>query len=305
LTGVKNAEYTIASTSQMLDPFKRDWDHALLSAFGIPNNILCPISRSPSVCGPISAGICAELGIEGINVVSVGSHDTASAILAVPAAEGEDYAYLSSGTWSLLGTDIDAPIISGGNFTNEGGVGGKITFLKNITGLWLIQECKRQYRQDGDDLSYAELEAEAAAAKGVKSVIDPDAPDFMNPGDMPAKIAAYCERTSQPVPQTRGEIMRLIYESLALKYKDSLKELESVTGASYRKLHVVGGGSQSAMLCQMTADACGVPVIAGPVEATAIGNIATQLIANGVLKDSAHAREIIRNSQQPTVYEPR
>jgi len=306
LTGVKKAEYTIASTSQMLNPFTRDWDHELLEKFGIPGRILCHVSQSPSACGPVSEDICAELGIEGLNIVSVGSHDTASALLAVPAEEGE-YAYLSSGTWSLFGTDIDAPIVNrqseGVNFTNEGGV-GKITFLKNIMGLWLIQECKRQYQKDGDEDSYAQLEAEAANAEAFRCFIDPDAPDFLNPGGMPAKIAAFCEKTSQPVPRTRGETMRCIYESLAMKYKLSLKELEHVTNASYRKLHVVGGGVQSGILCQMTADACGIAVVAGPIEATAMGNIATQLIANGVLRDAAHAREVIRNSQKPLTYKP-
>ena len=307
LTGVKKTEYTIASTSQMLNPFTRDWDYEMLETLGIPARLLCPIYEPPYVSGPVLNDIRSELSIKGINMVSVASHDTASAVLAVPANTSE-YAYISSGTWSLFGTETKSPIVNKeteeANFTNEGGIGGKIRFLKNIMGLWLIQEMRREYNREGYTLSYSEIEKEASEAEAFKFHIDPDSIQFLKPGGMRTKIQAYCEESGQPGPQTRGEAMRCIYESLAMKYKYTLAELERLTGVSYKKIHVVGGGVQSALLCQMTADACGLPVVAGPVEATALGNIAAQFIANGVLRDIPHARDVIRKSSQTKVYTP-
>ncbi len=309
LTNQKKTEYTIASTSQMLNPYKKDWDFELLEKMGIPKHILCEIEPPATLYGQLSDELCKELDIKPANVVSVASHDTASAVVAVPAKE-DDFIYVSCGTWSLFGTESPTPVIneksSKANLTNEGGFGGKIRFLKNIMGLWLIQETKRQcQRIEGRDIDYPEFEGNALKCEPLKCFVDPDAPEFLKPGNMHEKVRSFCERTNQYVPQTAGEITRCIYESLAMKYRYTLHELEEITGKKYNNIYIVGGGIKGKLLTQMAADCCNLPISAGPSEATALGNIAVQLIAMGAIKDLSEARDVVRNSTVPAIYEPK
>lgn len=307
LTGEKHTEYTIASTTQLLDAAKRGWSRELMERFGLPARLFRPIVAPGTAVGSLSAEVCEELGVPAAKVVAVAEHDTASAVAAVP-ARGENFAYLSSGTWSLLGTETDAPVIGEAsralNFTNEGGCGGKIRYLKNIIGLWLIQESRRQWQREGAQVSFAELEAEAAAAPAFGSFIDPDAPEFVAPGDIPGRIREFCARTGQKVPQSRGEVMRCVYESLALKYRFALGGLERSSGRRFDTLHVIGGGTKDRFLCRLTAGAIGRPVVAGPVEATVLGNIAVQLIAAGEFASLTQARQAIAASFPPARFEP-
>ena len=299
LTGEKKSEYTIASTSQMINPYTRQWDTELLQKLDIPTDILCDIVMPGEVVGQITPDICDELSLQPTDVVAIGSHDTASAIVSVP-SEQKDFVYISCGTWSLFGTELDEPIISPealkASYTNEGGFGGKIRFLTNIMGLWIIQECRRTWKKQGNDLSFPEIVSYAEEAQSFKCFIDPDYYEFGKPGNMPKKVQQYCEMTGQYVPQTIGEIARCIYESLALKYRYAFDNLKKITGKDYNSIHILGGGANAANLCQMTANACGVSVWAGPTEATAVGNVAVQLIAKGEIKDIAEARKIIKDS---------
>ena len=306
LTGNKLAERTVSSTSQLLNPNTGDWCADMLRRLKIPAEILPPLHDAGTVCGMLSDEICEELEIDSVPVISVASHDTASAVAAAP-TEAEDFIYISCGTWSLFGTELPAPCIDEKtgryNLTNEGGVNRTTRLLRNIMGLWLIQESRRQWRREGFDVSYHELEVEAVAAESFRCFIDPDAPEFEMPGNIPRRVRAYCERTGQYVPQTRGGVMCCIYESLALKYRQSLEMLEDVTGKSYDAIHVLGGGVKDGFLCQSTANACGRRVIAGPMEATVSGNIALQLMALGEIADMKQARRIIAQSFEPKVYE--
>jgi rhamnulokinase len=258
--------------------------------------------------GPLSKDVADECEVSQVPVIAPGCHDTASAVAAVP-AEGEGWCYISSGTWSLMGVEINQPIINEKslkyNYTNEGGVGGNIRFLKNIMGLWLVQECRRQFAKDGYDHSYAELTQMAERAPGFGAVIDPDHGPFLSPGDMPAKIERFCKQTKQSPPATRGDYVRTCLESLALTYRRTLEGLEDIHGLKITTIHIVGGGSQNLLLNQMTADACGCPVIAGPVEGTAIGNILAQAMATGSVKSLADARQIVRASFDVKRYEPK
>jgi rhamnulokinase len=260
-----------------------------------------------SVLGPLLDTAASEAGVRPVPVVAPASHDTGSAVAAVP-AEGDDWAFLSSGTWSLLGAEVREPIINDQtlklNFTNEGGVWGTIRLLKNISGMWLLEECRREWARQGSSLGYAELCEAALAAPAFAAVIDPDDPSFLSPGDMPGKIAEYCRRTGQPAPENHGAIARTIFESLALKYRAVLEMLERIRGRRFRVLHIVGGGSKNAVLCQFTADATGLPVVAGPEEATAIGNVLLQAMALGHLRTPGEARELVRRSYQPRTYLP-
>ena len=308
LTGVRQTEYTIASTSQLLSAKERAWADGMLEKFGIPRRLFTDIVMPGRVCGELSGEICRSLDMAPVPVIHVASHDTGSAVVSVPSGGGS-FAYLSSGTWSLLGTETAGPVVTeasaAANFTNEGGYGGRIRLLKNIGGLWLIQESRRQWQREGAEASFADLEQEAKGAPAFRCFIDPDAPDFVAPGNIPGRIREMCARTGQYVPQSRAEVMRCIYESLALKYRYSFRKLEQISGRHFDALHVIGGGTKDRLLSRFTADACGREVIAGPVEATVLGNIAVQLIALGELSSLEEARNVIASSFELTHFEPR
>lgn len=306
LTGNKVTEYSIASTTQLLDAKNRVWSDEVLEQLGIPKDILTEIVKTGTRVGTLSEEITNELEIHNAEVIAVAGHDTQSAMVAVPAKE-EDFIFLSCGTWSLLGTELDEPIIDekskAYNITNEGGYGDKVSFLKNIIGLWLIQESRRQWIREGKEYSFSELEKEAANAKPLKCFIDPDAPEFVAPGNIPKRIQAFCQRTGQEVPQTIGEIVRCIDESLALKYRVALEEIKDCTNKNYETIYIVGGGNQSQLLCQMTANACKCSVVAGSSEATVLGNMIIQFITRGIIKDIKTAREIISQSDEIKYYQ--
>jgi rhamnulokinase len=305
-TGVKKNEYTIASTSQMLKPGKAEWEPKLFKAAGIPQKLAGEIIQPSAVLGDLLPEVLEETGSASIPCIAVAGHDTASAVVSVP-AQGENWAYLSSGTWSLLGIESPVPLVSEKtlemNFTNEGGVDGTTRFLKNIMGMWLIQECKRIW-DTKSAMGWHEIVALSNNVKPFISLINPDDAGFLNPGNMPKAVQDFCEKTNQPVPQTKGEIARCIYDSLVLKYKFTIKQIESVTGNKIEKLHIIGGGAHNATMNQLTADATGVPVFAGPTEATAIGNILLQAKALGKVKSLAEIREIVRNSFEVAEYTP-
>lgn len=308
LTGNKFNESTIASTSQLLNPLQRKWSSKIFASLNFPKSIMQQIVIPGQKIGYIKNRIKAEFAVQkDIPIIAVGSHDTASAIAATP-IEDKNSAFLSSGTWSLLGIELDNPIISAAtmekNFTNELGVGDKITFLKNLTGLWLIQECKRSWKREGKDLSYSDINRAASKAKPFKYHINTEDPCFIKPDDMPAAIRAYCRKTNQYLPEYPGEIARGIYESLAQKYKEVIQELENITDRKIETINVVGGGIKSELLCQYTANITKRRVAAGPAEATAIGNILTQLIALEEIKDLKEGREIVKNSIKIKIYEP-
>jgi len=307
LTGVKVTEYSIASTSQLLDPQTRTWSDEILDKLELPRQMLTDIVPSGTIIGKLSKTLAQELGIGEVNVVASASHDTASAVTAVPAAN-RDYVYISSGTWSLMGVEADEPIINEMSsqlaFTNEGGVSNKIRFLKNIMGLWLVQECKRQWNKEGDNCSFAELEKLAREAKPFVSFVDPDDDSFMTPGNMPEKIRAFCKKTNQPVPESKGEVIRCVLQSLALKYRKTVESLEQILGKELPVVHMVGGGIKDTLLCQFTANATGKKVIAGPVEATSIGNLMTQAMALSKINSLQEIRQVVKNSVATTEYLP-
>ncbi len=307
LTGKKTTEYSIATTSQMIDLKTKKWATPLLDRLGIPSGLLCDIAPSGTVLGKIRADICAECGIPEVDVISVCGHDTQSAITAVPCTEG-DFAFLSSGTWSLFGTELDKPIVDeksiAMNVTNEGGYNEKVGFLKNIIGLWLIQESRRHWNRHGEDYSYADLEKLALGAEPLKCFIDPDAPEFVPHGNIPERVREYCRKTGQAVPESVGEVMRCIYESLAMKYRLTLEKLEECTEKTYPAIHVIGGGTKDTLLCKMTACSCGRKVVAGPIEATVLGNILVQLLSCGAIADIDEARKIVRESENTVEYLP-
>ena len=307
LTGEKVSEYSIATTSQMVNIDTQKWDKELIETMGIPERILCDIVPAGTKTGVLRPELCEELGVDAVPVISVCGHDTQSAITAIP-SEKKDFAFISSGTWSLFGTELDAPVVNDKakklNVTNEGGYDFTTAFLKNICGLWLIQESRRQWIREGTEYSYAELEKEALAAEPFKCFIDPDAPDFVAMGDMPARVREFCKKTGQYVPETVGEVMRCIYESLAMKYKHVLAGIEDCTEKQYDRIHVAGGGTKDTFLCSMTASSCNRTVFAGPIEATVLGNIAVQFMSAGDIKDIAEARKIIANGENLKVYEP-
>jgi sugar (pentulose or hexulose) kinase len=304
LTGRIACEYTNATTTQCVDTRRRTWAMSLIEDLGVPRRLFGPLIEPGTVLGSLQA---SAGGPTGVPVVAPACHDTGSAVASV-AASG-DTAFLSSGTWSLLGVEMPAPVITDRsaalNFTNEGGVSGTTRLLKNIGGLWLLQACRRDWAADGGDLSYESLMAAAAGAPAFGSVIDPDDPSFLNPDHMPRAIAAYCRRTSQPVPDAPALVARAIFESLALKYRMVLEWLEEVSGQSLRAVRVIGGGAQNRLLNQVTADATGRRVLAGPVEATALGNIAMQMLATGQAASLAAAREIIDRSCPVERFTPR
>ncbi len=306
-TGTAYSEYTIASTSQLLNPKTRNWYPDLLIRLGLPIHILDDIVEPGTQIGGLKPGILSELGVNQISLVAVGAHDTASAIAAIP-AEGKNWAYISCGTWSLMGIETDAPILTEDSFkylfTNEGGVGKKIRYLKNITGLWLLQECKKIWDKD-QELSYTELISQCRKVTPFQSVVDPDDPVFMNPHDMPQAISDYCIRTGQVAPQTIPEFARCIFESLALKYRTVLNQLKEVSPHPIEKIHMIGGGSLNPLLCQFTADATGIPVIAGPAEATALGNLLVQIASHVGLDGIDTMRAYAMNSVTTITYQPK
>jgi len=307
LTGEMKCEATNASTTQLYNPALRDWDPELLDALGLRRELFPPVVEAGAVAGFLAPSVCEEIGMESLPVIAVGEHDTASAVAAVPATEA-DFAYLSCGTWSLLGTELSKPVLSkqalDWNFTNEGGVKGTYHLLKNIMGLWLLQECRKQWEKDGRSYSFAELTVMAMQAEPLQSFVDPDHAMFLNPDRMADQIAAFCRETGQSVPQSDGQVARCILDSLALKYRLVLDRTERLTGKKFTGLHVVGGGVQNALLCQLTANAIGRPVWAGPVEASAIGNAIVQLMALGEIEGLRQARAIVKESFAMRTYLP-
>lgn len=307
LTGEKKSEYTIASTSQMLNTKTKTFDEKIFSTLGLSQSICAPIVMPGTVIGKLLPEIAKETGLKEIDVVAVGCHDTASAVAAVPAV-GNNWAYLSSGTWSLIGIETEEPVIDlslQNSFTNEGGVGGKIRFLNNTMGLWFIQEIKKSWERNGENLSFDEITKSASLAKEFVAVIDPDDKLFMNPPDMVEAIKEFCLKTNQDKPQTKGEFARVVLESLALKYKTILEKIEKLSNKKIEKLHIVGGGTQNELLNQLTANATGKQVAAGPIEATALGNIMVQAIAKGKIESLQKGREIIAKSFPVKIFEPR
>jgi rhamnulokinase len=305
-TGVKKSEFTFSTTSQMLNANTKTWEKSLFDAMQVPVSIMQEIVMPGTIIGKVSTDIAREAGVGQVPLVAVALHDTGSAIAAVP-AEGTNWAYLSSGTWSLMGIETHKALINEKtealNFTNEGGVEGTFRFLKNITGLWLLEQCRKTWSEK-KDYAYNEIIDMAKAAKPFRCFVDPDASDFMNPDDMPAAIRQYCNKTGQPAPSNESEIIRCIFDSLALKYRQVLDMLREVSPHPIEKLHVIGGGSKNAFLCQLTANAIGIPVLAGPSEATALGNIMVQAMAMGCVKSLAEIRNVVSQSVKPDAYSP-
>ncbi len=297
LSGSKTCEFTHATTLQIHNPQTHDWSYDLLEAVGIPTNILTPVVQPGDKIGTYN----------GLDVIVPACHDTGSAVVGVPTTT-KNYAYLSSGTWSLLGIEVDKPIINdatyAANMTNEGGVYGTYRLLKNIMGLWIAQQCRDTWLNQGTDYSYATLAQLAGEAEAFRSLIDPDIPEFLSHGDMPSRIRTYCSETNQAIPETIGQVMRCVFESLALKYRYVMDLLRDISGQSIERLHIIGGGVRNELLCQMTANACGIPVVAGPVEATALGNAIIQLITSGDLANLDEARTMLSRTIATKLYEP-
>lgn len=307
LTGEAVNEFTNATTTQLYNPVLGRWDHELLAHIGASDRWFGEVVLPGTAVGQLRNSVSQELGLASIPVIAVAEHDTGSAVVAVPATE-RSFAYLSCGTWSLMGTELEQPVINAEslelNFTNEGGVGGTYRLLKNIMGLWILQECMRQWERDGQGISYAALLAEAETAPPFVSLFDPDDDLFLPAGDMVDRIRQYCRKTGQRVPEDQGSVARAILESLVLKYRRVLEWTEQLSGQSFSGLHMVGGGIQNHLLCQWTANSIGKPVWAGPAEGSAIGNMAVQWIASGAFKDIWEARKAIRNSFPVKEYEP-
>lgn len=308
LTGRIYAEKSEASTTALLNPYTKEWNFELIDKVGLKRSLFPELVDAGTKVGVLRDDICEEIGIEPKTVVAVAGHDTASAVAAVPASE-ESFVYISCGTWSLFGTELKSPCITEKSaeldITNETGFDNTTRFLKNIIGLWIIQETRRQFRRDGKEYSFGDMEIMAREAEPFKCFIDPDDPVFVPPGNQAQRIKDFCKKTGQRIPETDGEIVRCIYESLAMKYKYTFESLKECTSSDFKAIHMVGGGTQAQLLCQMTSDATGTPVIAGPVEATAAGNIAVQLIAAGEIKDLKEARRIIADSFEVVRYEPK
>jgi rhamnulokinase len=307
LTGVECSETTIASTSQFYNPADKRFATEMLRKLGITAGFLGTLVDPGAHLGPILPNIADRCGLEqDTQVFAVGGHDTASAVAAVPTSGGNNWCYISSGTWSLMGVELDAPVINEqsriANFTNEVGVAGKIRFLKNIAGLWLIQECRRAWAKQGKDYSYGELMALAAAAKPIESVIDTDS--FHAPGRHPERIQQHCRATGQAVPDDPGSICRVILQSLAARYREVLESIESLTGRSIEVIHIVGGGSQNRLLNQLAANVTGRLVVAGPTEATAAGNALTQALGAGDIASLDDLRDVVKNSFSVETFRP-
>ncbi|MFT4122964.1 MAG: rhamnulokinase family protein [Microbacteriaceae bacterium] len=308
LTGVAAAERTNASTTALLDPLGRDWDHELVRRLGLPAGVFPRLVDAGETLGPLTAGAAAEIG-RGLDVVAVGSHDTASAVVAVP-ARNENFAYISCGTWGLVGVEVAAPIRTEAgrlaNFTNEGGVDGRIRYLHNVMGLWLLSECVRDWERDGGTIHLPTLLAEAAAVTAPMPVFDADDPAFTAPGGMPARIVRWLTEHGLPVPEGRAAVTRSILESIAAAFAHAVETASELSGVRVDVVHLVGGGALNELLCQLTADRSGRPVLAGPVEATAMGNVLVQARAAGIVSGELEAlRAIVAASAVPRRFEPR
>jgi len=307
LSGRAVCEFTNATTTQFYDPRAGAWATSLLEKFGIPTRFLPEVVSPGTVLGGLLPSVAEETGLGAVPVVAPACHDTGSAVAAVPAS-GADYAYISSGTWSLVGAEVREPVITAeslaNNFTNEGGVGGTFRLLKNVQALWLLQECRRAWAEQGQDISYDDLVRMAEAAPPFAALVDPDDPSFLSPPDMSAAIEAFCTATRQPPPRDRGATVRCVLESLALKYRWVLERIEEMRRRPISVVHVVGGGCRNGLLCRFTADATGLPVLAGPVEATAAGNVIVQAMALGHLSSLDEGRALVRRSFEVTQYEP-
>lgn len=306
LTGRKVCEYTVATTSQLYDLQSGDWAWGIIHRMGLPGRIFPEIIPPATELGPLLSEVGEETGLGGIPVTAVASHDTASAVVAVPAEE--PFAYISSGTWSLVGVETSRPFATPEglrhNFTNEGGFGGKIRLLRNVMGLWLLQECRRIWAGEGRDYSYEDLVRLAEDAPPFGALVDPDHPGFLAPGDMPARIKDFCRMTGQEIVEEYGAVARCVFESLALKYRWVVERAEEVSGQEAAVIHVVGGGARNPLLCRLTAEATRRPVLAGPVEATALGNVMVQAYARGYVGSLEEIREVVRSSVELEVYEP-
>lgn len=307
LTGNMVTEYTIASTSQLLNPETRQLDESLLDVLGVSKSLFAGMVEPGAKVGMLTQDLCEELQIEAVPVIAVAGHDTASAVAAIPAAD-KKFAYLSSGTWSLMGIETEGPVVnektSHYNITNEGGVDGTIRLLKNITGMWIVEQCLKKWHKEGTDYTYPQMVELAQAARPFVCFIDPDDPGFTNPQDMPKAICEYCARTGQAVPQTHGEFIRVIFESLALKYREVLDVFRELSVNPIEKLHIIGGGSRNKLLNQFTSNAIGLPVVAGPSEASSIGNIMLQAKAVGVVSSLQEMRNVISVNVQPEYFLP-
>lgn len=310
LCGSRVIEFTNGTTTQCMHPLKRNWATDLLKKFGLPLHLFPKIVPPGTTLGTLRACVAERTGLGAIKVVAPPTHDTASAVAGVPTANTgkPNWAYLSSGTWSLMGVEVQKASLSRRteelNLTNEGGLDGTYRLLKNIMGLWLVQQCKRSFDARGRKYEYSDLARLAAKAPALRSIVNPDDPRFLNPPDMPKAIQDFCRETGQPVPKTEGELVRCAYESLALKYRQTLGWLEELTENRIEVIHIVGGGSKSEMLNQFTADACQRPVITGPVEATAMGNLLVQVRSSGELSSLAEMRRVVRKSSAVSTCEP-
>jgi rhamnulokinase len=307
LAGARVCEYTNATTTQCLDARSRRWADDLLARLGVPAGLFAELVEAGRPLGAIAADVAVDTGLAGAELVAVGTHDTASAVAAVPFRRPGSV-YVSAGTWSLVGVEADAPRIDdatfAANLTNEGGVAGTTRLLRNVTGLWLLHECRRAFADAGRAYSFDELVALAESAPPFRSLVEPNDARFTSPGDMPARLRTYCAATGQPEPETPAAVTRCILESLALKHAETVALLATVTGTAPPEIHVVGGGARNELLCRWTAAAAGLPVVAGPEEATLAGNVLVQAIAKGELGSLAEAREVVRASFSPSVYEP-
>ena len=307
LTGRKAAEFTNATTTQCYNPLQRDWAFPMLEKLGIPTTFFPEVVQPGSILGPLRKDIASEVDVPGMTVVTPACHDTGSAVAAVPAT-GADFAWISSGTWSILGVEVNEAVVNAQalayNLTNEGGVNGTYRLCKNVMGMWPIQESLRMWNRAGQNYTYADLAPLAQQAESLRFLIDPDHDDFLKPGDMPARIRAFCRRTGQGEPENHAQIVRCVLESLALKYRLVLENLEELLERPLQPIHIVGGGSQNALLNQFTADATGKQVVAGPVEATATGNILVQALALGNLASLQEGRALVRRTAELGIYEP-
>ncbi|MEQ4207597.1 rhamnulokinase family protein [Actinopolymorpha sp. B9G3] len=309
LTGTIGAERTNASTTQLYDVTRSGWSDDLIAKLDLPRRIFPPLREPGEPVGTLLPHVRSALGVnDGLRVTAVASHDTASAVAAVP-AEGEHFAYISCGTWSLVGVELPAPVLSAdslaANFTNEVGVDGTVRYLRNVMGLWLLQESLRHWQESGEQVSLEGLLAAAETEPPLRSVVDAESEEFLAPGDMPGRIRAYCRRTNQPEPTTPAALTRCVIDSLALAHARNVGLAERLSGAQVDVVHIVGGGALNTLLCQLTADACGRPVVAGPVEATALGNLLVQARAYGVISDRVAGRALVRRTQQLRRHDPR
>ncbi|MED5447717.1 MAG: rhamnulokinase family protein [Planctomycetota bacterium] len=310
LCGSRVVEFTNATTTQCFDPARHDWATELLGRLGLPGEIFPEVVPPGTSLGRLRSDVAAAAGLDRINVIAPATHDTGSAVAAVPTDRtgSASWTYISSGTWSLMGAEVNGAVTGPStlavNATNEGGIDGTFRLLKNIMGLWLVQECRRAFARDGRDVDYGTLTRQATDAPAFVSLVNPDDPSFLKPPCMPTAIRDFCRRTGQPEPASDGAMIRCALESLALKYRDVLEQIESLTGETSEVIHVVGGGSQNGLLNQFTADACGRPVIAGPVEATVLGNVLVQARADGALDSLGDIREVVANSTQPDTFTP-